>query len=492
MLVPLRLEPGFSSVGTPYDTGVRWHDGNLVRWHEGVMRPVGGWTRLSPTQMQGKARAIYSWRTNDFLRRLVIGTTKKLYAYADGSLYDITPAGLAEGREDSVYGFGYGSRTYGTTSYGTPRPQDLSAVATSWSFANFGELLVAVQDYDGRLWQWDNNVNNVLTLVPNAPNHLLGVHVSPERHLMAIGANGDKRQIAWASAETLDVWAPSATNSAGFLNLSTNERIVTWTQYRNVLLVLTESEAHAVRYVGYPFIYGAEKIASGCGAVGLHALAPLNNLVAWMGPEGFYVFDGVIRYLPCPVHDHVFRDFNRRQKEKVYASRNRRFNEVWWFYPSENSLENDRYVVWNYADNIWYTGYLGRAAMEDSGVFDTPLAVTHDGWLYQHETGWAADGSPLTSQRWAKSGLVEAQDGNVLTFVRRLVPDRDPGSAVGFRLYTRTWPESPEVAGPLLAGSPRMDFRLTGRHVAVELVGLQDADWRVGKLRLDVVPAGGR
>ena len=142
--------------------------------------------------------------------------------------------------------------------------------------------------------------------------------------------------------------------------------------------------------------------------------------------------------------------------------------------------------------NAWYTGTLGRAAMEDGGVFEKPIGVSSDGVLYEHEFGWTADGAPLTSQRWAKTGCVDIMDGERLVFVRRLVPDRDPSDAVGFRLSTYTWPESAGTTGPLQVGGPKMDFRLSGRHVALEVIGLRDADWRLGRLRLDVVPAGGR
>lgn len=492
MLVPLQLGVGFSDVGTPYESGPRWIDGNLVRWHEGTMRPVGGWRRLVLTSLTGIPRALFAWRENDFQRRLAVGTLSKLYVYTDGSVFDITPQDLVEGREHTVYGVGYGARTFGTYLYGVSRPAEPNITATTWSFANFGEWLLAVQDYDGRLWVWKNDVLSPAELVTTAPMQLLGVHVTPERHVLALGAGGDKRQIAWCSAENLYDWTPSATNSAGFLNLSTAERIVAWAQYRSQFLVMTESEVHVLSYVGYPYIYGSQKVASGCGAVSLHSVVSLDNLLVWMGAEGFYVYDGVVRYLPCAVHDWVFRNFNRTQKEKVYGSVNRRFNEVWWFFPSASSLVPDRYVVWNYALNVWYFGYVGRAAMENSGVYENPIAVTTDGVLYEHEFGWTADGVPLVGQRWVRSGPVEIQNGERLQFVRRLVPDRDPTTAVGFRLHAQEWPETEPVSTPLMTGSPKMDCRVTGRAVSVEIVGLRDEDWRCGRLRVDIVPAGGR
>lgn len=472
-LVPLDIAPGFSSSATAYATGMRWRQGNLIRWHGGIMQPIGGWVRLNTTQMTGDVRALFGWRENDYQRRLAIGTISKLYIYSDGTIYDITPADLVAGYADSD-------------------PEN-NIAATTWTFGNFGEWLLGVQDRDGRMFVWQNNTSNPATVVTDAPTNLLGVHVTPERHVFAIGAGGDKRKISWCSAENINDWTPSSTNSAGYMNLATNEVIKGWIQFRNLTLVFTESEVHAVRYVGYPYFYGVEKVSSGGGIMGPHAAVALDDKVVWMGPSNFFMFDGALRHLPCDVSEAVFGDINKDQREKIYAGRNRQFNEVWWFYPGANNPNNTKYVVWNYAMNIWYTGEINRAATEDNGIFEYPIAATVDGFLYEHENGWTDNGSEIGQSRWARSGMLTIGDGNNIVFVRRAIPDRDPSTAFGIRLRTAEWPESEATQSTKLqTASPKMDFRISGRHVQIELVGLKDEAWQFGRLRLDVVPAGGR
>ncbi len=469
----LDVVPGFISNPTPYSTGLRWRQGNLVRWHEGILLPIGGWTKFTTTTFEGGARALFSWRKNDFLPQSVVGTLTKLYAYDNGSWYDITPTGLTAGYADT-------NRSAGQ-------------LATTWSFANFGQQLVAVQDRDGRLLNWANNPSNPATVVSAAPTSLIGTHVTPERHVFAVGAGGDKRRIDWCSAEDLNTWTPGPTNSAGYLVLTTNETIKSWVQFKNLVIVLTESEVHAIRYVGYPYFYGVEKVSSGGGVMGLHSVVALDDKVVWMGPSNFYVFDGVLRHLPCAVYDTVFGDINVEQREKIYASRNKQFNEVWWFYPGSGSTSNSKYVVWNYAMNIWYTGDLNRVAMEDSTIFDNPLALTSEGVLYKHEDGWTDNGNKIGQGRWVKSGMMSISEGNKVVFVRGAIPDRDPSRALGIRLHMSEWPEGGHVqSSRLQAASPKMDFRISGRHIQLELVGLEDKNWQFGNLRLDVVPAGGR
>ncbi|MEN6642578.1 MAG: hypothetical protein ABFE08_09040 [Armatimonadia bacterium] len=492
MLQALRYPPGMVRVGTEYESIGRWREGNLVRWHEGVLRPVGGWAKKSPSQLTGIPRALHSWRQNNFQARLAVGTHTNLYVFTDGSMYDITPADLAAGKTDTIYGYGYGARSYSSSSYGTPRAAGVSLLATSWTLDNFGEWLVGCQDYDGRLFVWKNNVTVPAAVVTNAPTNCLGVMVTPERHLLAIGPGGDRRSVAWSSSEDTELWTPTATNSAGGLTLATSERITAWKRARELSLLWTENEIHALVYKEYPYIYGSQKIASGCGSPSPHAGVVLEGGVVWMSAEGFHLYDGAVSSIPCTVHDAIFRNVNRAQLTKVVAGQNRRYNEVWWFYPSASSSENDQYVIWNYRDDHWATGTLPRSAWHDAGVYENPLAMSSDGYLYEHEFGWTNDGTPIGADRWIRSGPNELGAGDQVMRLNGMIPDRDSSGATALKLRTRNYPEDSWSSSDLVTMTPKMDFRLTGRQIEVEIVGQRDEDWRVGILRADVLEGGRR
>jgi hypothetical protein len=165
---------------------------------------------------------------------------------------------------------------------------------------------------------------------------------------------------------------------------------------------------------------------------------------------------------------------------------------VWWFYPSASSDEVDRYVIWNYRENHWSIGALTRTCWTDAGVFQYPLAVGTDGYLYEHESGWTDNGSPLTSTRYAESGPVELSTGDRFMAVRQILPDEKSQGQVKLTFYTKPTPESSSTTYGPYTMQPYTNARFTGRQVAMRVVGNADADWRVGTIRLDAVPGSGR
>jgi hypothetical protein len=245
-------------------------------------------------------------------------------------------------------------------------------------------------------------------------------------------------------------------------------------------------------YIGTPYVYSFDRVGSFCGAAGPNAVAALDSFAVWMGTNGFFMYDGVVNPLPCDVQDFVFSNINAVQAAKIYAGANTAFGEVWWFYPSANSTENDRYVVYNYREKHWSIGSLSRTAWTGSGVFTYPLATSADGYLYDHESGWTIDGAPLMATRYALAGPTEIGNGDRIIHAQELIPDEKTQGQTKITFKSRFTPEGTEQTFGPYTLTPQTDVRFTGRQVSLQIDGNADADWRVGVIRVDGVTGGKR
>lgn len=492
MLAPLTIPPGVYRNGTNYQSAGRWYDANLVRWFEGTVRPIGGWRKTSSTQISGIMRGLFSWRDNSQNRWCAIGTASKLYIYNGGSIYDVTPAGYTAGRTDSFAGIGFGYGPYGSGDYGDP-PNVTSIIdATTWSFDNFGQYLVGCANTDGNLYQWQLDHSAAATVISGAPTDCTSLISSAERYLIALGADGDPRKVQWCDQEDLTTWTPSATNTAGSILIQSNGRIRCAKRVRGQIILWTDTDLHALNYLGPPFIYGTERVGGFCGIVSPNAAAVIETGAVWMSNNAFYRFDGAMHDIPCEVSDYVFGDFNTVQAAKVYAGLNAKFGEVWWFYPSSASDEVDRYVIWNYRENHWNIGQLNRTAWADAGVFPYPMATGSDGYLYEHENGWTANGSVLEDTRYLKSGAIQIGTGDRVMAVSQMVPDEKTQGQITVSVSAQFTPEGDAYSYGPYTMEPYTDMRFQGRQVSLEVYGAADADWRLGNLRLDAQPGGRR
>jgi hypothetical protein len=498
--LPLNIPPGVFRNGTAYQSKGRWYEANLVRWKDGQLRPIGGWQRITPTAQDGRIAGLITWRDNEQGRWAGIGINDKLIAYNNDIFIDITPEDFPPGRVNSVYGLGFGSDKYGIDAYGTERAATgLVLEAATWSFDTWGENLVACAPHDGKIYEWvttDSNPDDAEQIV-GSPEQVRGIIVTEERHLVAFGADGDLRKVQWSSQEDNTDWTPSATNTAGDLQLVTTGLYQASRRLPGQIIVWTDADVHVMRYVGPPFVYGIERAGSGCGIVGPNAHMAFNNAVAWMGDKGFFVFDGMVKPLPCDVNDYVFSDINMFQSAKITAGHLAELGEIWWFYPSRNSIENNRYVIWNYREGHWTIGNLGRTAWVDSGAFPYPIAAAPDGHLYQHEQGWTDNGATRVGQVYVKSAPLELGEGDRVMSVRQLIPDGclnvEACARVSFEV--RQTPQGPATTyGPYTFDRPDgyADARFTGRQAALTVEATQDAPFRFGKMRLDAVAGEGR
>ena len=492
MYIPLKLPPGIYRNGTEYQAAGRWYDANLVRWYENTLRPMGGWRKRSASQMTGLCRGFITWRANDAERWIAAGTQSKLYAMNEaGTLKEITPTGITAGIASATTKTGYGYSTYGSFAYGVARP-DLGGLipATTWSLDTWGEYLVACSSADGKLYEWQLGFTTptLAAAITNAPTGNKALLVTAERILFALGAGGNPRKVQWCDQEDNTVWTPLATNQAGDFELATPGTLLAGKRVKGVNLLFTDTDCHTATYIGAPFVYGFEKAGSGCGLISAQAVAAIDTAAIWMSKSGFWTYDGYVKPLPSDVSDYVFSNMNFNQASKVYAVHNSQFGEIWWYYPSSGSNENDSYVTYNYRENHWNIGSLARTAGTDAGVFTNPLLVSSDGYIYEHEVGFAYDSASV----YAESGPVQLGNGDNIMSVRQVVPDEQTLGEAVVSFKTRNYPTGAQSTfGPYTAANPT-DVRFAARQVNVKVTGAVLADWRIGVMRLEAVAGGKR
>lgn len=235
----------------------------------------------------------------------------------------------------------------------------------------------------------------------------------------------DPMLIRWSNQESVVDWIPAVTNQAGSLRLSHGSQIITELQTRQEILVWTDSALYSLQYLGPPFVWGSQLLADNISIVSLNATAVASNVVYWMGVDKFYTYNGRVQTLRCDLRRYVFSDINVSQLDQIFASTNEGFNEIWWFYCSANSTVIDKYVVYNYAEDIWYYGLMGRTAWIDSGLRNYPEAATYNYNIVDHEYGVDdnATGTPVAIEAYIESAEFDIEDGQNFGFVWRMVPD---------------------------------------------------------------------
>jgi len=490
-LINLEVPAGVYRNGTDLQSMGRWRDASLIRWIDGTMRPVGGWRTRSSTATNAIPRGMHTWIDNSNDRWIGTGTYNKLYVYSEtGTQYDITPSGLTAGREDAVSFTGYGGSTYGNYAYGIARPDTIRIQpATSWNLQSWGEYLLANNEDDGKVYEWQLNTGTIAAQVANAPINNRNIVVTAERFLFCLGAGGNPRKVQWSDREDNTTWTPAATNEAGDLELETNGQIVAGMNVRGQTLILTTTDAHVANYIGPPYVYGIERVGSSCGLAANLAYATVDAGCFWMGVHAFYAYTGGgVQEIQSDVSDYVFNDINRGQISKAFAMSNGNYGEIWWFYPSAASTENDRYVTYNYVENTWSIGTLARTAGADRGAFRQPMmADPSDKKIYEHEVGFEYGNlSPF-----AETGPIMLGTGDKVISVTEMIPDEKTQGDVSATFKTRFYPNGTERSyGPFSMANPT-SMRFTGRQVRMRVDGARLSDWRVGVNRLDTV-AGGR
>ena len=439
---------------------------------------------------------------------------------------------VSTGLNSAIFGTGWGAGTWSRNTWGSAASLTLTDVLRIWTHDNFGEdLLINVRNAD--IYFWDASEINALSTratslatraaalgLTGAPTVATKVLVSDiDRHILAFGTDAigdvgvqDPLLIRFSDQQNAFDWTPTVDNSAGDLRLGSGSKIETAVETRQQILVFTDVSLYAMQFVGAPFTFGISMISENTTIRSPLAVVAVDDSVYWMGKNEFYVYNGGVQKLPCTVRDYVFSDFNENQAEKCFAALNSAFSEVWWYYPSAASTEIDKYVVFNYVQNIWYVGSLNRTAWIDRGVYNLPIAASTDHYLYNHETG-SDDGSTSPAQAitaYIESSQFDIGEGDQFSFVRRVIPDltfRNSTAAapvVNMTLQSRNFPggnytntdTSPVVRSaivPVEQFTQDANIRLRGRSMSLKVdSSTTGVAWRLGAPRIEIRPDGRR
>jgi hypothetical protein len=449
-----------------------------------------------------------------------------------------------------TYGYGWGTDTWGSDTWGTgSTSSNVILDPGNWSLDNFGQQLIATIK-DSKTFVWDPGTTSPLlttraTIMTDAPTaSVLTIVSDRDSHVVHFGTettigdptSQDPMFIRFSDQEDYEVYEPTSTNTAGTFRLDTGNKIVAAVSGKDYNLILTDTAAYTMQFVGPPFTFSIRQVGSNCGCIGQHAAVYADGQVFWMGVGGgFFKFDGTVKLLPSLVEDFVFSTtgdnlgVNYSSNEIIYGEHNSLFNEIIWFYPSGKplvnpSVQNNRSVVYNYVENVWSVMSLARSSYEDASTYDRPYATEYNATaipsltnlsgatntfgasiFYEHETGTnevELNGTENPIAAYVQSGdfdITLEGDGQYLMRISRFLPDFKnlEGDAI-ITIFLKDFPVETGASsqlGPFTINSStqKIDTRARGRFASlkIENISLND-NWRFGTFRADVNPDGRR
>ena len=430
------------------------------------------------------------------------------------------------GLNTSITGDGWNAGTWGRGTWNSATTPTVESVLRLWTHDNFGEDII-INIHNGGLYYYDSSAGLtnraiVLSLVTGAvspPSVATKVLVSDvDLHVIAFGCDSeddpgtqDPLLIRFSDQRNALDWKATVDNTAGDLKISSGSKIITAIETKREILVFTDTSIYSMQFIGPPDTFGITIVSEGISIRSPNSAVAIEDNVFWMGNNEFYVYNGAVQKVPCTLRDFVFSDFNTLQSEKVFAGVNSSFSEVWWFYPSSSSNDIDKYVIYNYQQQIWYYGSLSRTAWLDRGVNELPTAASPDYYLYNHETG-DDDGStdPVTAiTAHIESSQMDIGEGDQFSFINRIIPDltfrnSDIGKKATLSLKARNFPggnylQSDSTDISKTATVPVEQFtndafiRLRGRSFALRVESTETGiSWRLGSPRVDIRPDGRR
>ena len=468
---------------------------------------------------------------------------------ATGGSIDIKPYEQV-GPAAQSYGYGWGTDTWGTGGWGeASSANDVSLEPGLWSLSNFGQVLVATIA-NGKTFTWNAGDTSRLTTrastttsgfeTTNNPTATRVSLVSPTtRHLIHLGtettigdtATQDDMFIRFSDQEDINDYTPTAINSAGTQRLQDGTKIIGSLKAKETILIWTDNALYTMKFIGAPFTFGFEQVGTNCGLIGKNAAVEIDGVAFWMSNNGFFMFDGTVKSLPCSVEDYVYDQADTTKGQQVYAGLNNQYTEIIWYYPSTNSEYNDQYVVYNYGagaeklpGGVWYIGTESRTTWIDASVYPKPFATKFNSSetgsfpvivgesdlgqtvFFEHEVGTDQvnpDGSTTTITSFVKSYDFDLQSqgtaGEVFLAVRRFIPDfKDLQGNCKITLAVKRYPQQSDTTTALspftiTSSTDKKDTRARGRFVNIKIENDSNSEsWRFGTFRLDVQPDGRR
>ena len=484
-------------------------------------------------------------------------STNATATVSTGGSIDVIPYEQVGPAEQS-YGYGWGIDTWGSGNWGEAAlASDVSLEPGLWSLSNYGQVLVATIA-NGKTFTW--NAGDAARLVTRASTTTFAFEttnnptasritlVSPTtRHLIHLGTETiigdtttqDNMFVRFSDQENINLYTPTAVNTAGSQRLQDGTKIVGALKAKETILVWTDNALYTMRFVGAPFTFGFEQVGTNCGLIGKNAAVEIDGVAFWMSNNGFFMFDGTVKSLPCSVEDYVYDEADTTKGQQIYAGLNNQFTEVTWYYPSQNSDFNDQYVVFNYGEQmkggVWYTGTEARTSWIDSTIYPNPIATKFDSTesgtfpviigqnglgqttLFEHEVGTDQinpDGTTTTIKSYVQSYDFDLQQrqqsaqgqptgpsvaGEVFLAVRRFVPDfKDLQGNCKITLAVKRYPQQSSTATALspftiTPTTDKKDTRARGRFVNIKIEndGISQS-WRFGTFKIDIQPDGRR
>lgn len=464
----------------------------------------------------------------------VVGTNATSSATGGGTSINLSFE-IDTGNGITTQGYGWGTSTWNNSfGWGLASPNPVFLPQQDWWFDQFDNDLV-MNIRNGPIYYWERGTNATpdtalltrailledLGGAVDVPDSAMQILVSQnDKHLLAFGCQPyagsagdfDPLLIRWASQDNPGLWTPAVTNSAGFIRVSRGSRIVRAIPTKQEILVFTEATISSLQFTGTTDVFALQELGDNLSIMGPRAITVVNNMTFWMGHDKFYVYTGRVETLPCSLRNFVFNDINFDQADQIICGTNEGWNEVWWMYPSANSNINNRYVIFNHLERIWYYGNIDRNAWLDSPLREFPQASYTDitlerSYLLDHEYTTNADGAPLAA--YIQSSDFDIAEGDQLMLTRRVIPDIsfDGSSAANpeanFVIRPRNFPggayqsnatNTQRVIQTVVNQYTNEVFmRARARQVAlrVESSGL-DTQWQLGSPRLDLRPDGRR
>jgi hypothetical protein len=440
---------------------------------------------------------------------------------------------LNVGLDVYVQSTGWGAGTWGAGTFGSSTALTFNNQLRLWSHDNFGEDLI-INPRLGGVFYWDQSNGLTTRAIPLSdlsganlpPTVALQVMVSDiDRHVVCFGADPisgttrtgaiDPMNIAWSDQENAAEWEPLATNTAGSFRLSAGSSIIGAIRAKQETLVWTDTALYSMTFIGQPFTFGLNLVNEGVGLVSPNAMINTPKGIFWMDRKGFYAYNGSVQEIPCTVQAYVFGDINEGQSFQIFGFVNKAFDEVGWFYCTEDSNVIDKYVVFNYEENVWTIGSLSRTCWLDEGIFNDPKATSSSsdvGYLYNHETGNDNDGSAMTNVFIESSDFDIDPAGEDFQFISRIIPDiqftgtgstGSGGQTVNVVLKRRNFPGealTTVITSTCDSATTKIDTRVRGRQAVLRIESDDDGNtgtsegvgFRVGAMRLDFRPDGRR
>jgi len=502
---------------TTVTVNINGHGAAAEDWvtFSGVVGPVNG---IPASELNAEFQVVTVTGANSF----TITVTTPATSTGSGGGTNITAAfQINAGVSVVFYGYGWGAGVWGRSGWGSGSIVPYVARQADWFIDNIDNDLVAnVREGPIYYWTYDAVFNTravLLSSLPGAtdvPTQAQQILVSQnDKHLLCFGSTPygggsfDPLLIRWANQDEPTNWTPAPTNTAGFLRVSRGSRIIRALPTRQEILVWTDSHLFSMQFTGTTDVFSLQEYADNVSIMSPRACISANNVTYWMGQDKFYAYSGRVETLPCTLRNYVFQDFNYDEAVQVVCGTNEQWHEVWWFYPSASSNTNDRYVIYNYMERVWYYGNLARTAWLDSPLRQYPQAVGGN-YVYNHEQGLNDDTLPMTS--FITTNDFDLQDGDQFVLIKRIIPDVDfNGSTattpkVMMTMKPRNFPganynntNEPDVERsttvPIEQYTEQIFIRARARQMGFKITSEDlNVQWQLGAPRLDGRPDGKR